>query len=81
GTPFYLWNTSKVSDVINKNYPPLTDVEINVNAVRARLHEMEELSNSDSGTDQKLADLFIGTEYDDVPSKIRDEVKRIVERK
>jgi hypothetical protein len=79
GTPFYLWNTSKVSQIISRKHNPLTDIEIHVNNVKARLRETDRLYDSDSVTDQKLASLMMGTENDEVPSKIRDEVKRIVD--
>jgi hypothetical protein len=39
GTPFYLWNVAKVSSVISQKHRTLTEVELHVNEVRARLQE------------------------------------------
>jgi hypothetical protein len=81
GTPFYLWNTSKVSGIIGKDHQSLSNVELQVNEVRKRLQETDRLWNSDSGTDQKIASMTQGMEYDDVPQNIRAEVRQIIEGK
>lgn len=79
GTPFFLWNVSKVSEILAEKHKPLTEVEKYVLEIRNRLLEVERLYNSTSGTNHKLADITLELLYDDVPPKIKKEVRNIVE--
>lgn len=79
GTPFYMWNATKISDLIGVDHQRLTNVEYWVNEILTKRKEINRLWSSESGADQKLATLLMDVEYDDVPKNIREEVKKIVE--
>jgi hypothetical protein len=76
GTPFWMWDSGRVKDLIGQDHQKIRSVEFYANEVRAILREAEELS--EEGQD-KLGWMMADYAYDEVPKDIRAEVKALVE--
>ena len=76
GTPFFMWNLNKVKNLIGKKHAPLSQVEYWVNEVKKVILESERLL--EEGRD-KLACILMDHAYEEVPQKIRAEVRRKIE--
>ena len=76
GTPFFMWHLLKTKDLIRKMHLPLSEVDYWVNEVKKNLSEAEGLM--EKGQD-KLACMIMDCAYEEVPQKIRAEVKAKVD--
>lgn len=79
GTPFYLWDVSRVFEIVAEKHKPLTEVERYAYGVRKRQIKLERLYKSRSVLDREAADIMLGRLYDEVPSRIEKEVRDLVE--
>ncbi len=76
GTPFFMWHLHKTKDLIGKKHMVLSEVDYWVNEVKKSLLEASRLF--EEGQD-KLAYLIADHVYEEVPQKVRAEVKTRVE--
>jgi hypothetical protein len=76
GTPFFMWHFHKTKGLISKTIVPLSEVDYWVNEVKKSLSEATRLLKE--GQD-KLAYLIADHAYEEVPQKVRAEVKTKVD--
>jgi len=76
GTPYYMWSKEKVRPLIAKDHQPLSEVDYWVNEVRKTIKEAN--SQMEQGND-KIGYMIYDTAYDDVPAKIKEKVRAIIE--
>jgi hypothetical protein len=76
GTSFFMWHFQKTKDLICKKHVPLSEIDYWVNEVKKKISEAKRLF--EEGQD-KLASLIMDHAYEEVPQKIRAEVKAKVE--
>ena len=76
GTPYYMWNIQMIQSLLKESYEMLSEVGYWVNEVKTIFQEADRLT--EEGQD-KLACFIADSAYDEVPKKIRKEVKKIVE--
>ena len=76
GTPFFMWHLQRTKDLISKKHVLLSEVDYWVNEVKKSLLEASCLLKE--GQD-KMAYLIADHVYEEVPQKVRAEVKTKVE--
>lgn len=76
GTPFFMWHLQRTKDLVSKKHVLLSKVDYWVNEVKKILSEAERLF--EEGQD-KLACMITDHVYEEVPQKIRVEVKAKIE--
>ena len=77
GVLFFMWNLHKTKDLISKKHTLLSEVDYWVNEVKKSLLEADRLLKE--GQD-KLAYLIADHIYEEVPQKIRTEVRMKIEQ-
>ena len=73
GIPHFMWSKDKVGSIIGKICPRISEVDVTTNAIVAHLKSVEREAVA-TGMD-KLLYLSWDVAFDDVPEKIKDEVK------
>jgi len=76
GTPFFMWHLQKTKDLVSKKHVLLSEVDYWANEVKKNLSDAERLF--EEGQD-KLACMIADHAYEEVPQKIRVEVRAKIE--
>jgi len=72
GEVFYMWNIKLVSDLLNKKFPKLSEVDIEVNRLTKLYKQAQKEINNGN---HKLGYLMIETLFEDTPPNILKTVK------
>jgi hypothetical protein len=73
GTPFFMWNSQKVTGQISKTCEPLTKIDRYAKEAAQQLKEIDEMW---ARGEDKMASLMQDVMFEDVPQDISEEVKR-----